>query len=360
VSYTQVDRTWAEWVAWALEAAGYTVLIQAWDFVPGSNWVTGMNEGVSRAARTVAVLSDAYAGSVYGRAEWQAAWAADPDGAARKLLVVRVEDCTRPGLLDQMISIDLFGKSEDQARVKLVGAARLAVSGGRSKPPTAPAFPGGARAVPAPPAFPGHVTTAGPDDDAPAAAGSIQIGNVSAPGGQAIGINHGQMTQHQATPARTAAGTASNRRLPRVVPATFGVYEELRDVFDYFADQFRKDLPALREAGFIGSADASPGRILVRVEHQGRVAYAIDIVRGGQGSGDDRITFAFGHHNGLGGGYNAWATPFFDRQAQRAKLKYTDFSSIGSGDSMECELTREELFDALWDRIVEALEHQRY
>jgi hypothetical protein len=53
------------------------VLVQAWDFVPGSNWVQGMQAGARDAARTIAVLSEDYLCSVYGGAEWQAAWAGD-------------------------------------------------------------------------------------------------------------------------------------------------------------------------------------------------------------------------------------------------------------------------------------------
>jgi hypothetical protein len=49
VSYTQADREWAEWIAWVLEEDGYRVLIQAWDFVPGSNWIERMQ--AARAAR---------------------------------------------------------------------------------------------------------------------------------------------------------------------------------------------------------------------------------------------------------------------------------------------------------------------
>jgi hypothetical protein len=153
VSYTRSDRAWAEWVAWVLEEAGFRVLVQAWDFPPGSNWVAGMDNGVRRAGRTVAVLSDAYSRSVYGAAEWRAAWAGDPAGAARKLLVVRVEDCDRPGLLAQIVSIDLFDRSEDDARTELVDAATLAVSGRRAKPAVAPPFPA-SRAVPERPSFP--------------------------------------------------------------------------------------------------------------------------------------------------------------------------------------------------------------
>ena len=90
VSYTQADRVWAEWIAWELEEAGHRVLVQAWDFVPGSNWIQGMQEGVTRARRTIAVLSPAYLESEYGEAEWQAAWGKDPAARDRKLLVVRV------------------------------------------------------------------------------------------------------------------------------------------------------------------------------------------------------------------------------------------------------------------------------
>ena len=42
VSYTQADRSWAEWIAWILEENGYRVLVQAWDFVPGTNWTQHM------------------------------------------------------------------------------------------------------------------------------------------------------------------------------------------------------------------------------------------------------------------------------------------------------------------------------
>ena len=116
VSYTQADRAWAEWVAWILEEDGHKVLVQAWDFVPGSNWIQGMQAGVARAARTIAVLSPAYLDSEYGTAEWEAAWAADPAGRERKLLVARVKECDRPGLLAGVVSVDLFGRTEAEAQ----------------------------------------------------------------------------------------------------------------------------------------------------------------------------------------------------------------------------------------------------
>jgi hypothetical protein len=154
LSYTQADRAWAEWIAWILEEDGHRVLVQAWDFVPGSNWIQGMQAGTRDAARTIALLSGDYLESVFGSAEWQAAWAQDPDGADRKLLVVRVGDCDRPGLLAGVVGVDVFGIAEAAARARLRRMIADALAG-RAKPDTAPGFPGAGRAMPREPRFPG-------------------------------------------------------------------------------------------------------------------------------------------------------------------------------------------------------------
>ncbi|ADP80474.1 peptidase C14 caspase catalytic subunit p20 [Pseudofrankia inefficax] len=140
VSYTGADLQWAEWVAAVLEDAGYRVLIQAWDFVVGSNWQLQMLHGIRSSARMIALLSSSYLSSVYGQSEWQATLRADPDGIQRKLLPVRIEDCPRPGLLDTIVSLDLFGLDEDAARRRLLQAVAGAVSG-RVKPSEKPKFP---------------------------------------------------------------------------------------------------------------------------------------------------------------------------------------------------------------------------
>ena len=63
VSYNKNDRAWAEWIAWQIEESGYTTSIQAWDFRPGGNFVYYMQEGTSKARRTIAVLSPDYLSS---------------------------------------------------------------------------------------------------------------------------------------------------------------------------------------------------------------------------------------------------------------------------------------------------------
>jgi hypothetical protein len=42
ISYNKADKQWAEWIAWILEEAGYSVVIQAWDFRPGENFALRM------------------------------------------------------------------------------------------------------------------------------------------------------------------------------------------------------------------------------------------------------------------------------------------------------------------------------
>src|SRR5919206_2874087 len=151
ISYNRADRAWAEWIAWQLEAAGYTTGLQAWDFVPGSNFVLEMNKAAQQAKRTIAVLSPSYLAASFPQPEWGSAFAADPTGAERKLLPVRVAECDPPGLLGQIVHIDLVGLDEQQARARLLEGTRE-----RLKPSEPPAFPGAGHAGEAAPSFPGE------------------------------------------------------------------------------------------------------------------------------------------------------------------------------------------------------------
>ena len=169
ISYNTVDRQWAEWIAWELEEAGYTTILQAWDFAPGSHFVTAMHLATQVTERTIAVLSRAYLESAYSEQEWQATWAEDPSGVERKLLVFRIEDCPRPGLLGQVVSEDLFGVGKEMARRRLLAA----VQEGRRKPPLPPEFPGEPPTIE--PDFPGVVP--GNLDEAMAAGGPMTPDN---------------------------------------------------------------------------------------------------------------------------------------------------------------------------------------
>jgi hypothetical protein len=136
ISYTAADRQWAEWIAWQLEEAGYSVVIQAWDFRPGGNFALDMQKA-AEAERTIAVLSPDYLQKPFPQAEWAAAFAQDPTGDGHRLLPVRVVECSPKGLLAQIVYIDLVNRNETEAKDELLNG----INRGRVKPATAPSFP---------------------------------------------------------------------------------------------------------------------------------------------------------------------------------------------------------------------------
>ncbi|MGA3075629.1 MAG: toll/interleukin-1 receptor domain-containing protein, partial [Bryobacteraceae bacterium] len=154
ISYNKADLPWAEWIAWQLEAAGYTSIIQAWDFRPGSNFVLDMQRAATEAERTIAVLSPDYLVALYTQPEWAAAFAQDPTGEKGTLLPVRVRACELKGLLSPIVYIDLVGRDAAAAKQALLAGAKR----GRAKPANEPDFPAGPPAAPPAkpePRFPG-------------------------------------------------------------------------------------------------------------------------------------------------------------------------------------------------------------
>jgi tetratricopeptide (TPR) repeat protein len=140
VSYTQADRAWAEWLAWELEAAGYTTVLQVWDMPAGTAFVHAMDQAVQTSRHILLVLSPAYLRSQMAEAEWRPGFKADPSGEGRRLLPVRVEDCEPEGLLADRVWIDLVGTDEATARARLREEIPRALRG-PSRPTTPPRFP---------------------------------------------------------------------------------------------------------------------------------------------------------------------------------------------------------------------------
>src|SRR6185437_1873015 len=192
VSYSSADERWATWMAWELENAGYRAMLQAWDFVPGTNFIEFMDRGVSRSAAVVAVLSQRYVDSPYGRLEWQAALQADKGNPTGRLVTVRVEDCQVDGLLGIITYIDLVGVTDQhQARSLLLDRIRHALAGRAER-----------QEVAYPPA--GQVTTG------QAPAGQVPAGQVRPPA---------ERPARTAPVMPTAAAAPRGRRSPATAPA---------------------------------------------------------------------------------------------------------------------------------------------
>jgi len=131
ISYNKADVHWANGIGNWLEQAGYSTILQAQDFVPGSNFVSEMHKAVQLGKRTVAVLSPDYLGAKFPEAEWTTAFAKDPTGENRTLITVRVRDCKPPGLLASIVYIDLIGLKPAEAEKTFLLEIQASLSGRR-------------------------------------------------------------------------------------------------------------------------------------------------------------------------------------------------------------------------------------
>jgi len=141
VSHAGADRAWAEWIAWQLLDAGYTVELDVWDWAPGQNFVLSMNDALAKCGRVVALFSEAYFERPrYTTDEWAAALLHDPGTGAGRLVPIRVEEVwpsAMPPALQTLIFTDVFGIGADEARQAVLAAIR-----GPNRASSEPTFPG--------------------------------------------------------------------------------------------------------------------------------------------------------------------------------------------------------------------------
>src|SRR3954453_9623914 len=121
ISHAGRDTGWAEWLAWQLQQAGWTVELDVWDWAPGEDFVSRMAAALERADRLLAVCTEAYFVSAFGGAELRAAFAGS--AAVGRIVPVLIEPVILPALYAPLIHVDLGGLDEAAA------AARLGVRG---------------------------------------------------------------------------------------------------------------------------------------------------------------------------------------------------------------------------------------
>ena len=153
ISYTGVDREYAEWIGWELERAGYSYILQAKDFPPGSRFIREMRGALERTDQLIAVFSPAYFKSGYASLEIETMLAGDPLGEKRLVIPVRIAECNIPTMFSDLVFIDLIRKGEKEARRALIAGVRGAKVGTPAKRTVMkrPSWPGEAKPVaPAP------------------------------------------------------------------------------------------------------------------------------------------------------------------------------------------------------------------
>ncbi len=143
ISFSGQNRGWGDWIASTLNEAGVTIIYQPWHFAEHRSFVSEMDRALLGRGRVLAVLSPQYLASPHCRAEWEAAYQADPDGNLARLSTVRVSHCEIKGILGRYPYRDLFGISEEEARERLLQA----IGRGSLKPKVKPPFLGGALSI---------------------------------------------------------------------------------------------------------------------------------------------------------------------------------------------------------------------
>lgn len=312
ISYTGADKAWAEWIAFVLEEAGYTTIIQAWDFRPGSNFVLKMQEGAKSASRTITVLSPDYLNSGFAAPEWAAAFAQDPQGHKQKLVPVRVRPCDPEGLLPAIVYIDLVDFDEDEAREKLLDGVRQ----GRAKPVARPAFPGKTVKVQQKP-FPAPMSS--------------------------VHVSRRSPKEEIYMPKTVGQPTDRDKRL--FLRGTF------QTILDYFKDAL--DTLAHRDHIEVDLHENTASEFTAEIFVNGKSASRTHIRIGGF-TGDSGIAVSEGAHHG-NNSYNE----LLSIVVVEGQLRLSGMMGHWNGADGEKTLTPERAASYLWKRLVEPLERGR-
>lgn len=124
ISYTGNNSDFATWVAELLEANGYSVTIQAWDFKPGDNFVAKINEALWECEKLIVILSTSYLHSKWCEAEWTSKLAEQMRLNECRIIPIRIEPVDLKGLLSPIVYIDIVDKSEDAAKQAILDGIR--------------------------------------------------------------------------------------------------------------------------------------------------------------------------------------------------------------------------------------------
>ncbi len=124
ISRAGADAAFAAEIGRILEAAGYGVILQQWDFA-NRNFIERIHESLAGGAQVVALLSPDYLRTDYCAAEWQNAIAGDPLNTKGRLVLLRVAECEPVGLLAGIAYWDLVPIRDN--RTLLAEVVRTAV-----------------------------------------------------------------------------------------------------------------------------------------------------------------------------------------------------------------------------------------
>jgi hypothetical protein len=141
ISYTHEDRSWAHWIAKELTGLGHAAHVHEWEVDGGSDIYAWMERRLDAADHVICVVSDQYLRAPFSTLERNAAlWRAASNQPGFVLFVV-VKPARLPTLSDHVRRCELFGLSDEAARIRFREFLEKRAT------PEAVAFPGQAAAV---------------------------------------------------------------------------------------------------------------------------------------------------------------------------------------------------------------------
>src|SRR5258708_3543680 len=121
ISRAGEDREWGVWIAQVLKEAGHETFLQDEDILAGQSFPDRERHGLEKADHVIAVLSPDYFAKSHTMAEFESAWAPDPQGKKRPLIPIRVRDCNIPKPYSTLVYVDIRERDEN-AKQKLLAA----------------------------------------------------------------------------------------------------------------------------------------------------------------------------------------------------------------------------------------------
>ena len=111
-THTENDKAWAKWTEWVLRnKLGSKTIMQEYDFPPGCNFKTEMDNALKQADVVICILTHKYLESANCREEWT---------NAKSIIHIKFDDCEPPGLLTSRVYIDLYGLDQPSAKDRLI------------------------------------------------------------------------------------------------------------------------------------------------------------------------------------------------------------------------------------------------
>lgn len=117
ISRAGEDQDWGLWIAEVLREEGYEYFLQDHHIGTGHSFVERIRQAMEQVQHVVAVLSPDYLAKEHTMAELDTAYALDPSGTKRMLIMVRVRPCEIPKFYRRLVYLDLTEKTEQSKRM---------------------------------------------------------------------------------------------------------------------------------------------------------------------------------------------------------------------------------------------------